>query len=141
MLIIDSHLGLLITGLQYIILINNEPIHKPDNFNCSHETELFKLDILDNEGKPIIVRGQLNPVTKPKANNIDVFVKHIFVESDTYEYQVQGWINVDHFELEIGRNRIYEDARVYPEFKKKFFEYLDSNFEKPRSLVRKRLRE
>jgi hypothetical protein len=112
------------------ILVNNNPTHKPDDFDCSHETELFSLDILDSEGKPIIVRGQLNAVNKPKANNIDIFVKHIFVESDTYEYQVQGWVNVDHFELEIGRNRVYEDARIYPQFRKKFFEFLDSNFEK-----------
>jgi len=112
------------------IFVNNEQVNKPADFDCSRETELFKLDILDNEGVPVIVRGQLSQVAKPKSNNIDIFVKHILVESETYEYQVQGWINVDHFELEIGRNRVYEDARIYPEFKKKFFEYLDSNFER-----------
>jgi hypothetical protein len=122
------------------ILVNNEQLHKPADFDCSREMELFKLDILDNDGKPIIVRGQLSPVSKPKSNNIDIFVKHIFVESDNYEYQVQGWINVDHFELEIGRNRVYEDAKIYPEFKKKLFEYLESNFDKTSKTVDKEIK-
>lgn len=122
------------------IFVNNEQVHRPNNFDCSHETELFKLDIADNQGKPIIIRGQLSQIAKPKSNNIDIFVKHVFVESENFEYQVQGWINVDHFELEIGRNRVYEDHRIYPEFRRKFFEYLDSNFDKTTKPVEKEIK-
>ena len=61
--------------------------------------------VRDSEGKPIIVKGQLNHVSKPKPNNVDTFVKHVYVESDNYEYKIEGWINLDNFELEIGRNR------------------------------------
>ncbi|HZO11406.1 MAG TPA: hypothetical protein VFB48_04750, partial [Nitrososphaeraceae archaeon] len=122
------------------ILVNNLQVYKPIDFDCSHETELFRLDIVDNQGNPIIVRGQLNQTAKPKSNNIDIYVKHVFVESENFEYQVQGWINVDHFELEIGRNRVYEDYRIYPEFKKKFFEYLDSNFDKTTKPVEKEIK-
>jgi len=110
------------------------------DFDCSRETELFRLDILDDEGKPIVVRGQLNDVDKPKSNNIDIFVKHIFVETDNYDYKVEGWINVDNFELEIGRNRVYEDARIYPEFRKKFYEYLDKHYEKASQTVEKEVK-
>jgi len=122
------------------ILVNNEQVYKPSNFDCSRETELFRLDLNDNQGKPIIIRGQLSQIAKPKSNNIDIFVKHVFVESENFEYQVQGWVNVDHFELEIGRNRVYEDHRIYPEFKRKFFEYLDSNFDKTTKPVEKEIK-
>jgi hypothetical protein len=122
------------------ILLNNEQVHKPTGFDCSHEEDLFRLDVVDNDGNPIIVRGQLSQTTKPKSNNIDFYVKHVLVEPENFEYQVQGWINVDHFELEIGRNRVYEDGRIYPEFKKKFFEYLDSNFEKTTKTVEKEIK-
>lgn len=122
------------------IFVNGKPVTKPLDFDCSNEEVLFTLDILDNEGKPIVVRGQLSRISKPRINNIDVFVKHVFVESDNYDYEVQGWINVDHFELGIGRNSVYQDEKVYQEFRKKFFEYLDSNFEKTSKTVEKEIK-
>ena len=122
------------------IFVNGTQVHKPDDFDCSDERVLFYLDSPDNDGSQITVRGQLSIVNKPKVNNIQTFVKHVYVESDNYDYQVEGWINVDHFELEIGRNRVYEDDRIYPEFKKKFYEYLDKNFEKTSKTVEKEIK-
>ncbi len=56
------------------IFVNGIQIHKPDRFDSSQ----YKLFELTNGTK---VFGNLKSVEKPKYNNIDIFVKRVFVDS------------------------------------------------------------
>ena len=53
-------------------------------------------------------------MSKPKNNNIDVYVKNVFVEAINVEdYKVEGWVNNNFLELETNRDGIYEGDDNY----------------------------
>jgi hypothetical protein len=105
------------------IFVNGKHIHKLYEFNVS-QIELFRLV------NGIKVFGNLKSVEKPKPNNIDIFVKQVFVDSKEFDYKVEGWINCDALELETSRDGIYEGSELYVEFIEKLMKYLDQNFDK-----------
>jgi Histidine kinase-, DNA gyrase B-, and HSP90-like ATPase len=105
------------------IFVNGIQIHKPDGFNSSQ----YKLFELTNGSK---VFGNLNNVERPKPNNIEIFVKRVFVDSKEFDYKVEGWLNCDSLELETSRDGIYEGSELYVEFIEKLMKYLEKNFDK-----------
>ena len=105
------------------IFVNGIQIHKPDGFDSSQ----YKLFELTNGTK---VFGNLKSVEKPKFNNMDMFVKQVFVDSKEFDYKVEGWINCDALELETSRGGIYEGNAIYIEFIEKSLRYLEKNFDK-----------
>ena len=85
----------MLEGLKYLLM--EIQIHKPEGFDSSQ----FKLFELSNGTK---VFGNLNSVEKPKPNNIEIYVKQVFVDSKEFDYKVEGWINCDALELETSRD-------------------------------------
>ena len=104
------------------IFVNGIQIHKPIEFDSS-QFNLFEI----NGTK---VSGNLNSVEKPKPNNIDIFVKQVFVDSKEFDYKVEGWINCDVLELETSRDGLYEGSSLYSEFIEKLLKHIDQNFDK-----------
>ena len=105
------------------LYVNNIQVHKPDGFD-SKQYELFKLQ--DGTG----VFGNLTPIEKPRLNNIDIFVKNVFVVDKNFDNKTEGWVNCNQLELETSRDGILEDNDVYPDFMKKLIQHLDKEFEK-----------
>ena len=105
------------------IFVNGIQIHKPEGFDSSQ----FKLFELTNGTK---VFGNLKSVEKPKPNNIEIYVKQVFVDSKEFDYKVEGWVNCDALELETSRDGIYEGSERYVEFIEKLMRYLEENFDK-----------
>ena len=105
------------------IFVNEIQIHKPDGFDSS-QYNLFEL----TNGTKVL--GNLKSVEKPKSNNIDIFVKRVFVDSKEFDYKVEGWINCDALGLDTSRDRIYEGNAIYIEFIEKLLRYLEKNFDK-----------
>lgn len=106
------------------IYVNDTPVNHPEDFD-SKQFPLF--NISNNR----TVYGNLRHVEKPKNNNIDVFVKNVFVESiNAEEFKVEGWVNDNYLELETNRDGIYEGDDNYKEFITKFYEHLEECYEK-----------
>jgi hypothetical protein len=106
------------------LLLENQ-INKPELFDSNQGREpLFEL----NGGTKIY--GNLKHVGKPKTDNIDIFVKKIFVGSKGFGYKVEGWINCDQLELTTSRDEVYEGNEVYTDFMTKLMSHIDGNFEK-----------
>jgi hypothetical protein len=103
-------------------------VHTPDGFN-SREFELFRL----RDGTPIF--GNLTHVAKPRVNNVDIFVKNVFVMDKNYENKVEGWVNCNQLGLETSRDGILEDHEVYLDFMKKLIEYINKEFD-PKSQIK-----
>ena len=103
------------------IFVNGKQIHKPEGFDSS-QFELFEL----TNGTKVF--GNLNSVDKPKPNNIEIFVKQVFVDSKEFDYKVEGWINCDALELETSRDGLYEGSKLYLEFIEKLMKYLRRKF-------------
>ena len=70
------------------------------------------------------VFGNLNSVDKPKPNNVEIYVKQVFVDSKEFDYKVQGWVNCDALELETSRDGLYEGSKLYLEFIEKLMKIL-----------------
>jgi hypothetical protein len=100
------------------LFVNNIQVHKPDEFD-SRQHELFRL----RDGTPIF--GNLKNVEKPRLNNIDIFVKNVFVMEKNYDYKVEGWVNCNLLGLETSRDGILEDNEVYLDFMTKLMEYIN----------------
>ena len=86
------------------------------------------------------IYGNLKHVEKPKTDNIDIFVKKIFVGSKGFDYRVEGWINCDKLELTTSRDELYEGNEVYTDFMTKLMRYLDENFEKKSENIEKHVK-
>ena len=115
------------------IILDDEPVHNPEGFESKWE-ELF---FLRNGTK---VRGNLGHIERPEQNNIDIFVKRVYVESIPVDFKVVGWINCDDLVLQPSREGVYEGNEIYEEFMKKLIEYLDRNFERKSEGEEKRVR-
>lgn len=106
------------------IYVNGTRVLQPENF----DSKQYPLFTLSNNA---IIQGNLRHVEKPKNNNIDIFVKNVFVESiNAEEYKVEGWVNDNYLELETNRDGIYEGDDNYKEFATKLFQHLDEKYEK-----------
>jgi hypothetical protein len=115
------------------IILNDEPVHSPDGFDSKWD-ELF---VLGNGSK---VMGNLVHVERPEQNNIDIFVKRVFVDSIPVDFKVEGWINCDDLVLQPSREGVYEGNEIYEEFMRKLIENLDKNFERKSEGEEKRVR-
>jgi hypothetical protein len=108
----------------YKIYVDNTIVPKPESFDSTHQSVLFKLD---NGAQ---VYGNLTNVDKPKNGNIDILVNQVFIESKDFEWKVEGWVNCDELELTASRDDISTDeATIYKEFSNKFRNYLLNNFD------------
>jgi hypothetical protein len=106
------------------IYVNDTQVLPPENF----DSKQYPLFTLSNNA---IIYGNFRHVEKPKNNNIDIFVKNVFVESiNAEEYKVEGWINDNYLELETNRDGIYEGDENYKEFITKLYQHLDETYEK-----------
>lgn len=104
------------------IYVDETQIHKPQDFD-SRQSILFSLS------NGIKIFGNLKNVEKPKSNNIDIFVKQVFVDSKGFDYKVEGWLNCNSLDLETSRDGIYEGNEIYIEFINSLRNYLDKNYE------------
>jgi hypothetical protein len=105
------------------LYVNNMEVHEPQGLDVE-QYELFRL------GDGTAVFGNLKPIEKPRLNNIDIFVKEVFVSDKNFEYQVEGWINCDQLELETSRDDILEDNDIYSDLMKRLMPYLHVRFKK-----------
>jgi Histidine kinase-, DNA gyrase B-, and HSP90-like ATPase len=107
------------------IFVNDKQVNKPEPFEPDQGRDpLFEL----NGGTKIY--GVLKHVDKPKTDNIDIFVKKIFVCSKGFGYKVEGWLNCDQLEPITSRDEVYEGNEVYADFMTKLMSHIDENFEK-----------
>jgi hypothetical protein len=109
------------------LYVNNIEVHKPQGFDVK-QYELFSLQ----DGT--VIYGNLKPIEKPRLNNIDVFVKEVFVSEINFEYQVEGWVNCNQLELETSRDGILEDNDIYSDFLKRLKSYLHPRFKQKSEL-------
>ena len=117
------------------IFVNNNQLNKPEFFDSNVGKEpLFQL----SGGAKIY--GNLKQVEKPKTDNIDLFVKKIFVSSKGFGYKVEGWINCDQLELTTSRDEVYEGNEVYTDFISKLMRNLEKNFEKKSENIEKHVK-
>lgn len=105
------------------IYLNDKLVVLPDGYDRD-EYPLFRLN--DNTQ----IYGNMIKTSKPEPNNIDVFIKDIFVQSLSFEHKVKGWVNDNMLMPTSSRESIREDNR-YEGFHKNLTEYLDAHFEKP----------
>ena len=115
------------------ILLNDQPVHSPEGFDSKWD-DLFDL------GNGSKVKGNLAHVERPEQNNIDIFVKRVYVESIPVDFKVEGWINCDDLVLQPSREGVYEGNEIYEEFMKKLIANLDRNFERKSEGEEKRVR-
>ena len=108
----------------YKIFVDNTQVKKPDTFDSTHQSVLFRLD------NGVEVYGNLTNVDKPKNENIQILVNQVYIESLDFEWKVEGWVNCDDLELTTSREGISTDENtVYPEFSNKLRDYLSKNFD------------
>jgi hypothetical protein len=117
------------------IYVNANQVKKPELFDSNQGIEpVFEL----NGGTKIY--GNLKHVEKPKTDNIDIFVKKIFVSSKGFGYKVEGWINCDQLELTTSRDEVYEGNEVYTDFMTKLMSHIEENFEKKLDNIEKQVK-
>jgi hypothetical protein len=105
------------------IFVNGNRVTKPEGFD-SREYILFQLD--DRRG----VKGNLAAVEKPQLNNLDIFVKNVYVDSKGFELNVEGWLNYNKLQLTSSRDAIHEEGVDYEEFIQALTKHLEENYEK-----------
>jgi hypothetical protein len=105
------------------IFVNGNRIIEREGFDPT-EYPLFQLD---NGTK---IYGNLKKVEKPKTDNIDIFVKKVFVGSKGFDNKVEGWINCDLLELTTSRDEVYEGNEIYTDFLTSLMKHLDLKFDK-----------
>lgn len=75
------------------IFVNDNRVPKPEGFD-SREYPLFQLD------EETWVKGNLRVVEKPQLNNLDIFVKNVYVDSKGFDFKVEGWLNYNKLQLD-----------------------------------------
>ena len=107
------------------IFLNGNKILQPEDFDPK-DSPLFVMD----DGT--IISGNLKAADKSQSNNIQVFIKTIFVDDLSFEHKVTGWIN-DNLLIPTSSRESIEETIRYREFHEKLTAYLDEYFEKPTS--------
>lgn len=107
------------------IFLNQNQILKPEGFD-SKEYPLFTM----SDGT--VIKGNLKHADKSESNNIQVFIKTIFVDDLSFEHKVTGWIN-DNLLIPTSSRESIEETVRYKEFYDLLLAYLNENFEKPTS--------
>lgn len=107
------------------IFLNGNQILPPEDFDPKEEP-LFIMD----DGT--VISGNLKAADKSQSNNIQVFIKTIFVDDLSFEHKVTGWIN-DNLLIPTSSRESIEETTRYREFHEKLTAYLDEYFEKPTS--------
>lgn len=88
---------------------------KPNDLKT--DNEVYKDPLLRmSSGRYITCR--LTPINKPShEDNIDVYVKGVYIRSIHVDYLVKGWVNCDDLELDTSRDRFMQsEDSTYPEF-------------------------
>jgi hypothetical protein len=107
----------------YKLYVDDIQVQKPDNFD-SRQYPLFRLD------NGCEVYGNLKAVEKPRQENIDIFIDQVNIEAKDYPRKVEGWLDCDELELTNARDAVRTDENTaWPDFDKKFREYLEANFD------------
>jgi hypothetical protein len=91
------------------IFLNANRVTKQERFD-SKEYPLFQLD----DGTSI--KGNLKAVERPQPNNIDIFVKNVYVDSKGFDFKVEGWLNYNKLQLTSSRDAIHEEGTEYEKF-------------------------
>lgn len=107
------------------IFVNDNRVTKPEGFDS--EYPLFQLD----EGT--WVKGNLKVVEKPQLNNLDIFVKNVYVDSKGFDFKVEGWLNYNKLQLTSSRDAIHEEGVEYEKFIQCLTKYLEENYEKKKT--------
>jgi Histidine kinase-, DNA gyrase B-, and HSP90-like ATPase len=105
------------------IFVNGNRVTKPEGFD-SKEYPLFQLD----DGTAI--KGNLKAVEKPQLNNIDIFVKNVYVDSKGFDFKVEGWLNYNKLLLTSSRDSVHEEGVEYEKFMQGLTKHLDESYER-----------
>ena len=139
--VIQRDLGILIArGLKiYIRDINKSDkfslIEPPADLDVQHENHNTPELKMSDTG--LCVSHCLKQKEKPNWNNIDIYVKHVWIKSIHVDFKVQGWINYN-FGLNLARdgievNDIYKEALSYdptdPTNDGKVIQYIRNNYD------------
>lgn len=101
-------------------------IDKPEDLD-THE-DLRTPELLLSNGK--YITHHLTEIQKPKWNNIDIYVKHVYIKSIHIERKVHGWINCNSFQLNGPRDGFDTGiGTMYSEGCEKLVKYINDNFE------------
>jgi hypothetical protein len=105
------------------IFVNGNMVTVPEGFN-SREYPLFQFD----DGT--WVKGNLNAVEKAPLNNLDIFVKNVYVDSKGFDFKVEGWLNYNKLQLTSSRDAIHEEGVEYEKFIQGLTKHLEENYDK-----------
>jgi hypothetical protein len=68
--------------------------------------------------------------SNPKGDNIDIYVKHVYIKSIHVDYKVRGWVNCNSLQLNGARDGFQVGPKsIYREFEEKLLRYLKANYE------------
>lgn len=66
---------------------------------------------------------------KPQLNNIDVFVKNVYVDSKGFQRKVEGWVNYNKLQPTSSRDAIHEEGTEYEKFLQGLTKHIEENYE------------
>jgi hypothetical protein len=76
------------------------------------------------------IKGNLKAVEKPPLNNLDIFVKSVYVDSKGFDFKVEGWLNYNKLQLTSSRDSIHEEGVEYEKFIEGLTKHLEENYDK-----------
>lgn len=81
----------------------------------------------------MMIKGNLNVVEKPQINNLDIFVKNVYVDSKGFDFKVEGWLNYNKLQLTSSRDAIHEEGVEYEKFMQGLTKHLEQNYERKKT--------
>jgi hypothetical protein len=79
------------------------------------------------------IKGNLNVVEKPQLNNLDIFVRNVYVDSKGFDFKVEGWLNYNKLQLTSSRDAIHEEGVEHEKFIQGLTKHLEENYEKKKT--------
>jgi hypothetical protein len=108
------------------IFVNGIKVPKPEGFD-SKEYPLFQLD------DRTWIKGNLKVVEKTQLNNLDIYVKNVYVDSKGFDFKVEGWLNFNKLQLTSSRDAIHEEGVEYGKFIEGLTKYLEENYDRKKT--------
>jgi hypothetical protein len=125
-------LGILIARYGFKVFIRDKsqgeeykPITPPNDLDTKGEVH-DQPELEQRNGK--YISHCLKRVEKPKWDNIDIYVKYVYIKSIHVDRKVTGWINYNAFNLNLARDG-FENDEVYNEAMEKFNKFIAANYE------------
>src|SRR5215510_4616774 len=83
-------------------------ITAPTSLKTKEEAPLFSIGTGESK---IRITGDIDKIVEmPKENNIDIYRRHIFIQSLQFDYLAKGWINCDDLSITTSRSAVkYDD--------------------------------